>query len=63
MVKISNLSQIKDKYNYYLIDLVGVVYDGKNPFDGAVEELNQLIEENKTVIFLSNVPRPGSLVS
>ena len=61
MVKISNLSQIKDKYNYYLIDLVGVVYDGKNPFDGAVEELNQLIEENKTVIFLSNVPRPGSL--
>ncbi len=39
MVKISNLSQIKDKYNYYLIDLVGVVYDGKNPFDGAVEEL------------------------
>jgi HAD superfamily hydrolase (TIGR01459 family) len=61
VVKISNLSQIKNKYDYYLIDLVGVVYDGKDSFDGAVEEINQLIEENKTVIFLSNVPRPGSL--
>lgn len=61
VVDISNLSQIKDNYDYYLIDLVGVVYDGQNAFDNAVEEINKLVAENKTVIFLSNVPRPGYL--
>ena len=48
-------------YDAYLIDLWGVVYDGDTPYPKAVEAINQLLHHEKPVVFLSNVPRPGSI--
>lgn len=60
-MNITNLKDISDKYDYYLIDLVGVVYDGKEKFPSAIQAINQLIDQKKKVIFLSNNPRPSTL--
>jgi HAD superfamily hydrolase (TIGR01459 family) len=60
-MNITSLSDIAHKYDYYLIDLVGVVYDGKEKFPSAIQAINQLIEQGKKVIFLSNNPRPSTL--
>lgn len=59
--KIEGLKSIKDSYDTYLIDVIGVMHDGKNPFKEAVDCVNNLISNGKIVIFVSNNPRPGSL--
>jgi len=40
----------------------GVIHDGINPFPQVIPFMNELIAQNKKVIFLSNAPRPGSLL-
>lgn len=57
---ISRLNQIVDKYDMWLFDIVGVVHDGLNPLNGAIETI-RILQKNKKVLFLSNMPRPGSL--
>lgn len=54
-------SALADHYDYFLIDLVGVIHDGINAFPKAINAVNQLIGLGKKVIFLSNTPRPSSL--
>lgn len=39
-----------------------MVHDGFSPYPGAIECLNHLIDNHKTVVFLSNAPRPSSLL-
>lgn len=60
-MNITSLNDIAHKYDYYLIDLVGVVYDGKEKFPSAIQAINQLIDQGKKVVFLSNNPRPSTL--
>ncbi len=48
-------------HDLFFVDLVGVMYDGVNPYEKSIQAVNRLIEGNKTVIFLSNNPRPSSL--
>jgi HAD superfamily hydrolase (TIGR01459 family) len=50
-----------EKYDAFFIDIWGVIYDGENVYNGAVDALNYIISTNKKVIFLSNSPRPSSL--
>jgi len=60
-----NLTTIKHllpKYDAYIVDLWGVVHDGVNPYPGVVECLNHLISLNKKIIFLTNAPRPASVL-
>jgi HAD superfamily hydrolase (TIGR01459 family) len=59
--KIEGLESIKDNYDVYLIDVIGVMHDGKNPFKEAVDCVNNLISTEKVIIFISNNPRPGAL--
>lgn len=54
--------QILPRYDGYMIDLWGVVHDGFQAYPGVVDCLNQLIQEQKPLIFLSNAPRPGTVV-
>lgn len=59
---IQSLHDITDKYDTYLIDVVGVLCDGKNKFDHAIEIINTLLEQQKQIIFLSNNPYPSTVL-
>lgn len=50
------------QYQGFIIDLWGVVHNGFSAYPGVVEQLNQLIANNFPIIFLSNAPRPGSII-
>lgn len=56
----SHWSTIITKYDTFLVDLVGVVYDGITAFPEAINALNQLTSDQK-LIFVSNNPRPSDL--
>jgi HAD superfamily hydrolase (TIGR01459 family) len=60
-MKINSINDIAQNYDYYIIDLVGVVYDGQAAFPKAIKTINALIAAKKTVVFLSNNPRPSQL--
>lgn len=60
--QIENINALIDRYQGFLIDLWGVVYDGAHAYPGVVEGLNTLINRGKKIIFLSNAPRPGQLM-
>ncbi|WHQ46511.1 MAG: TIGR01459 family HAD-type hydrolase [Candidatus Midichloria sp.] len=55
---IKGIFELTNKYNLFLIDLYGVIHDGINHFEKAVEAVNYLRDEGKRVIFFSNTPRP-----
>lgn len=58
---LDSLNNIVDLYDAFLIDLWGVVHNGFTPYPGTVECINNLIADNKQVLFLSNIPRPNSI--
>ena len=57
------LKQIENLYDVFIIDIWGVVYDGKNPYKEAIDAVNRLINNGKEVIFLSNNPRPSYIAT
>lgn len=61
--KVQSILDIQDHYDTYLVDMVGVIYDGVKPFQEAIEAINSLIEAGKQVIFISNNPRPSTIAS
>jgi HAD superfamily hydrolase (TIGR01459 family) len=50
------------KYDYFLIDLWGVVHDGLELYPGVIEALRALNAANKKIIFISNAPRRAEVV-
>lgn len=52
-LKIEDLS-VFDKYDVLLVDVYGVLWDGKKAIKGTPETLKKLKEQGKTVIILSN---------
>lgn len=58
--EIQTLSQL-NQYETMLVDIVGVVYDGINPFEKAISALNKAKEEGHKIVYMSNNPRPSSL--
>lgn len=56
---VPGVSDVASQYDAFLIDLWGVVHDGFNAYAGAVECINQILKDNKKIIFLSNAPIPG----
>lgn len=57
-----NFSEIIDKYDTFILDIWGVMHDGFHPYPGAVECVKALLNLNKNITFLSNAPRPGTLL-
>lgn len=57
-----NLQSLLNHYQGFLFDIWGVIHDGHHPYPGVVSLINDLIAENKQVIFLSNAPRPGHVL-
>ena len=52
-----NIREIAARYDGIVLDLWGVVHDGRDPYPGAVDCLAQLRRAGKRVILLSNAPR------
>lgn len=60
---IENLSEISDRYDALLCDLWGCVHDGVRAFPDAVEALRGFKAQGKTVVLLTNAPRPRASVA
>ena len=56
------LSSIADSYQLFYIDLWGVVHNGINLHDEAINVLKKISKKNKEYVLLTNAPRPNSTV-
>ena len=45
---------LADRFDGFLVDLDGVVWEGRELIPGAVETLRKLIESNKEIVFVTN---------
>ncbi len=57
MIFKDGIKDIVESYDYFLLDIWGVIHDGSNAYPGVVEAIKFLHNKNKKVIFLSNAPR------
>ena len=62
MKELKHLSKIFKSYDTFVIDLWGVMHNGVILNSNAVEVVDQLKNNSKKVVFLSNAPRPSSKV-
>lgn len=60
--KISNLIEVVQSYDALIFDIWGVLYDGISLYPDTINFLNQVLSLNKKVVFLSNTPRPGTIM-
>lgn len=54
---INGVHEFIDRYDGFILDLWGVIHDGKNPYPGVLKCLEKLQSEKKRVCLLSNAPR------
>jgi HAD superfamily hydrolase (TIGR01459 family) len=57
MKYIKGISEIIEKYDYFIFDVWGVIHDGSNTYPQAVETFEYLHKIGKKVCLLSNAPR------
>ena len=62
MKELDHLSDIFDNYDTYVIDLWGVIHNGVKLNQKAINTIEQLNNNLKKIVFLSNAPRPSSNV-
>ena len=62
MRELKHLSEVYKNYDTFVIDLWGVMHNGRILNTKAVEAVDQLKNNSKKVVFLSNAPRPSSNV-
>ena len=55
--KISSIKDISDRYDYFIIDLWGVVHDGTALYPDSLDGIKKLTKDGKKIVFLSNAPR------
>ncbi len=63
MIFLNKLNDIIDSYDYYFLDVWGVIHDGITAYPGVLEAMKLLRAKNKKVCFLSNAPRRASKVA
>ena len=56
------ISSIYQKYNFFYIDLWGVVHNGIELHKNAIDTLSKFHEKNKQYVLLTNAPRPNATV-
>ena len=62
-VNISRFREICDNYDVFFVDLWGVLHNGVECHKEALITLEHLKKKNKTIILISNAPRPSTTVS
>jgi len=60
--KLNHLAEIYNSYDTFIIDLWGVIHNGIKLNLKAIEAIENLIKNKKKIIFLTNAPRPSSIV-
>jgi HAD superfamily hydrolase (TIGR01459 family) len=60
--ELNHLADIYKKYDTFVIDLWGVIHNGVNLNPKAIQAIEQLENNSKKIVFLSNAPRPSSKV-
>lgn len=61
--RIDGLAAIADRYDGYIFDVWGTLYDGGAAYPEAVTVLQRLADAGRPVVVLSNSPRPPSVVA
>ncbi|MBX6376534.1 MAG: TIGR01459 family HAD-type hydrolase [Acetobacteraceae bacterium] len=59
---LDGIAPLAPRYDGFVLDLWGVVHDGRKPYPGVVEALERLRAAGKRVAFLSNAPRRAWVV-
>ncbi|MBR0661065.1 TIGR01459 family HAD-type hydrolase [Neoroseomonas oryzicola] len=59
---LDGIAAIADRYDGFVLDLWGVVHDGRKPYPGVPEALAELKARGKGVVFLTNAPRRAWMV-
>ncbi len=59
---LSGIAALADRYDGLILDLWGVLHDGRRPMPGAVEALTRLRSRDKRIVILSNAPRRAAAV-
>jgi HAD superfamily hydrolase (TIGR01459 family) len=54
MQRINGLSDIVDRYDTFILDMWGVLHDGKRPYRSVLTTLQRLHDKNKRLVILSN---------
>lgn len=60
--RISGINAIFDKYDFFILDIWGVVHNGMEIYPGVKDALLRLKNAKKQFCFLSNSPRPNEIV-
>lgn len=61
--KTSEIEELIDIYDNFIIDVYGVLHNGESPYPGVLNTIKLLEQNNKNYVFLSNAPRPNHIVS
>ncbi len=59
---LDSIAGLAERYEGFVLDLWGVVHDGKRPYPGVAEALAALKARGRRVVFLSNAPRRSRVV-
>ncbi len=60
---LDGIAPLADRYDGFVLDLWGVVHDGRHPYPGVPEALAELRARGKRVAFLTNAPRRAWFVA
>jgi HAD superfamily hydrolase (TIGR01459 family) len=63
MQLLESIAPLAERYNYFILDLWGVIHDGQHLYPKVKECLQELRTRNKKIVFLSNAPRRVEAVS
>jgi HAD superfamily hydrolase (TIGR01459 family) len=59
---LEGIAPLADRYDGFVLDLWGVVHDGRRPYPGVAHALGELKRRGKRIAFLSNAPRRAHVV-
>jgi len=59
---LNGLKSIADNYDLFYIDLWGVIHNGINLHENAIDVLKELLKKKKMFVLLTNAPRPNQTV-
>ena len=59
---IEGFSSIVNKYDFFFIDIWGVIHNGINLYKNAIETLEKIEKNKKNYVLLTNAPRPNNTV-
>ena len=62
MQHLTGFAPLAAEYDGFILDLWGVLHDGRRPFPGVIDGLTRLKQHGKRICVLSNAPRRATLV-